>query len=71
MCCSIEKVNLIIKELVEGKDGEEEKLNRIIAGPSAEKEKDKVDKYTMLNRISQVEAMLTAIVLRYVINTWF
>ncbi|XP_021999089.1 uncharacterized protein LOC110895994 isoform X2 [Helianthus annuus] len=67
----IEKVNLIIKELVEGKDGEEEKLNRIIAGPSTEKEKDKVDKYTMLNRISQVEAMLTAIVLRYVINTWF
>ncbi|MFS7913472.1 hypothetical protein Hanom_Chr02g00142191 [Helianthus anomalus] len=64
----IEKVNLVIKELVEEND-KEEKLNRIIAGPSAEKEKDKMDKDTMLNRISQVEAMLTAIVLRYVINT--
>ncbi|KAF5808205.1 hypothetical protein HanXRQr2_Chr04g0142771 [Helianthus annuus] len=31
----IEKVNLVIKELVEENDEEEEKLNRIIAGPSA------------------------------------
>ncbi|MFS8028507.1 putative exocyst complex component Exo70, cullin repeat-like-containing domain superfamily [Helianthus anomalus] len=67
----IEKVNLVIKELVEEKDDEEEKLNKIIAGPSAKKENDKVDKDTMLNRISQVEAMLTAIVLRYCFKCYF
>ncbi|KAM0040814.1 putative protein MULTIPOLAR SPINDLE 1 [Helianthus debilis subsp. tardiflorus] len=60
----IEKLNLVIKELVKEKDEEKERFNRIIAGLLAEKEKDKVDKDAMLNRMSQIEAMLTATVRR-------
>ncbi|KAJ0604267.1 hypothetical protein HanRHA438_Chr02g0059631 [Helianthus annuus] len=46
----IEKSNLVIKELVKEKDEEKERLNGVIAGLLAEKEKDKVDKDVMLNR---------------------
>uniref|UniRef100_A0A251VIM2 Putative zinc finger, CCHC-type n=1 Tax=Helianthus annuus TaxID=4232 RepID=A0A251VIM2_HELAN len=46
----IEKLNLVIKELVKEKDEEKERFNRIIAGLLAEKEKDKVDKDAMLDR---------------------
>ncbi|KAJ0681129.1 hypothetical protein HanPI659440_Chr16g0632281 [Helianthus annuus] len=60
----IEKSNLVIKELVKEKDEEKERLNGVIAGLLAEKEKDKVDKDVMLNRMSQIEAMLTARVRR-------
>uniref|UniRef100_A0A251TPG3 Uncharacterized protein n=1 Tax=Helianthus annuus TaxID=4232 RepID=A0A251TPG3_HELAN len=56
----IEKLNLVIKELVKEKDEEKERFNRINAGLLAEKEKDKVDKDAML----QIEAMLTATVRR-------
>ncbi|XP_035830491.1 uncharacterized protein LOC110886452 isoform X2 [Helianthus annuus] len=58
--CKIEKLNLVIKELVKEKDEEKERFNRINAGLLAEKEKDKVDKDAML----QIEAMLTATVRR-------
>ncbi|KAJ0468477.1 hypothetical protein HanIR_Chr14g0697061 [Helianthus annuus] len=58
----IEKLNLVIKELVKEKDKEKARFNRIIVGLLAEKEKDKVD--TMLDRMSQIEAMLTATVRR-------
>ncbi|XP_035845530.1 uncharacterized protein LOC110910036 isoform X2 [Helianthus annuus] len=51
-------------ELVKEKDEENERLCGIITGLLAEKEKDNVDKHTMLNRMSQIEALLTAIVLR-------
>ncbi|KAJ0795896.1 hypothetical protein HanPI659440_Chr04g0155791 [Helianthus annuus] len=60
----IEKLNLVIKELVKEKDKEKARFNRIIVGLLAEKEKDKVDKNTMLDRMSQIEAMLTATVRR-------
>ncbi|XP_021989014.1 uncharacterized protein LOC110885626 isoform X1 [Helianthus annuus] len=60
----IEKLNLVIKELVKEKDEEKERFNRIIAGLLAEKEKDKVNKYAMLDRMSQIEVMLTATVRR-------
>ncbi|KAF5819401.1 hypothetical protein HanRHA438_Chr02g0088481 [Helianthus annuus] len=60
----IEKSNLVIKELVKEKNEEKERLNGIIAGLLAEKEKDKVDKDVMLNRMSQIEAMLTAMIRR-------
>ncbi|KAF5759639.1 hypothetical protein HanXRQr2_Chr15g0683901 [Helianthus annuus] len=60
----IEKSNLVIKELVKENDEEKERLNGVIAGLLAKKEKDKVDKDVMLNRMSQIEAMLTAMVQR-------
>ncbi|MFS7949048.1 hypothetical protein Hanom_Chr06g00566991 [Helianthus anomalus] len=60
----IEKSNLVIKELVKEKDEEKERLNGVIVGLLAEKEKDKVDKDVMLNRMSQIEAMLTTMVRR-------
>ncbi|KAF5781430.1 putative SLC26A/SulP transporter [Helianthus annuus] len=58
----IEKLNLRIKELVKEKDEEKERLNGIISGLLAEKEKDKVDKDAMLDTMSQIEAMLTSII---------
>ncbi|KAJ0587809.1 hypothetical protein HanIR_Chr04g0167431 [Helianthus annuus] len=61
----IEKLNIVIKELVKEKDKEKERFNGIIAGLLADKEKDKVDKDALLDRMSQIEAMLTAIVRRY------
>ncbi|KAM0054840.1 hypothetical protein Hdeb2414_s0006g00199331 [Helianthus debilis subsp. tardiflorus] len=61
---NIEKSNLVIKELVKEKDEEKERLNGVIAGLLAEKEKDKVDKDVMLNRMSQIEAMLTVMAQR-------
>ncbi|MFS8009602.1 hypothetical protein Hanom_Chr14g01286881 [Helianthus anomalus] len=60
----IEKSNLVIKELVKEKDEEKERLNGVIAGLLAEKEKDKMDKDVLLNRMSQIEAMLTTMVQR-------
>uniref|UniRef100_A0A251SSV7 Uncharacterized protein n=1 Tax=Helianthus annuus TaxID=4232 RepID=A0A251SSV7_HELAN len=63
-CLPIEKSNLVIKELVKENDEEKERLNGVIAGLLAKKEKDKVDKDVMLNRMSQIEAMLTAMVQR-------
>ncbi|KAJ0805914.1 putative adenine phosphoribosyltransferase [Helianthus annuus] len=60
----IEKLNLVIKELVKEKDEEKERFNGIIAGLLADKEKDKVDKDALLDRMSQIEAMLTATVRR-------
>ncbi|KAJ0885900.1 hypothetical protein HanRHA438_Chr09g0373231 [Helianthus annuus] len=60
----IEKLNLVIKELVKKKDEEKERFNGIIAGLLAGKEKDKVDKDALLDRMSQIEAMLTATVRR-------
>ncbi|KAJ0492612.1 hypothetical protein HanIR_Chr12g0576821 [Helianthus annuus] len=60
----IEKLNLVIKQLVKEKDEEKERFNGIIAGLLAEKEKDKVDKNVILNRMSQIEAMLTTTVRR-------
>ncbi|KAM0043289.1 hypothetical protein Hdeb2414_s0010g00339511 [Helianthus debilis subsp. tardiflorus] len=60
----IEKLNLVIKELVKERDEKKERFNGIIAGLLLEKEKDKVDKDTMLDRISQIEVMLTATVRR-------
>ncbi|KAM0068545.1 putative protein HEAT INTOLERANT 4 [Helianthus debilis subsp. tardiflorus] len=60
----IEKLNLVIKELVKEKDEEKESLNGVIACLLVEKEKDKVDKDVMLNRMSQIEAMLTVVVRR-------
>ncbi|MFS7898799.1 hypothetical protein Hanom_Chr00s030179g01769511 [Helianthus anomalus] len=47
-----------------------ERLNGIIAGLLAEKEKAKVDKEVMLDRMLRIEAMLASTVRRYVINTW-
>ncbi|XP_022034226.1 uncharacterized protein LOC110936192 isoform X2 [Helianthus annuus] len=58
----IEKLNLVIKELVKEKDEEKERFNGIIAGLLADKEKDKADKDALLDRTSQIEAMLTATV---------
>ncbi|MFS7906801.1 hypothetical protein Hanom_Chr01g00063501 [Helianthus anomalus] len=58
----IEKLNLVIKELVKEKDEEKERFDGIIAGMLADKEKDKVDKDALLDRMSQIEAMLTATV---------
>ncbi|KAJ0576518.1 hypothetical protein HanIR_Chr05g0225311 [Helianthus annuus] len=60
----IEKLNLVIMELVKEKDEEKERFNGIIAGLLADKEKDKVDKDALLDRMSQIEAMLTATVRR-------
>ncbi|MFS7984103.1 hypothetical protein Hanom_Chr11g00982571 [Helianthus anomalus] len=60
----IEKSNLVIKELVKEKDEEKERLNGVIVGLLAEKEKDKMDKDVLLNRMSQIEAMLTTMVQR-------
>ncbi|KAJ0545878.1 hypothetical protein HanIR_Chr08g0354661 [Helianthus annuus] len=60
----IEKLNLVIKELVKEKDEEKERFNGIIAGLLAEKEKDKVDKDVVLDMMSQIKAMLTASVRR-------
>ncbi|KAJ0934350.1 hypothetical protein HanRHA438_Chr03g0106411 [Helianthus annuus] len=60
----IEKLNLVIKELIKEKDEEKERFNGIIAGLLAEKDKDKVDKDAMFDRMSQIEAMLTATVRR-------
>ncbi|KAJ0513191.1 hypothetical protein HanRHA438_Chr10g0443761 [Helianthus annuus] len=60
----IEKLNLVIKGLVKEKDEEKERFNGIIAGLLADKEKDKVDKDALLDRMSQIEAMLTATVRR-------
>ncbi|MFS7938648.1 hypothetical protein Hanom_Chr05g00442221 [Helianthus anomalus] len=61
---NIEKSNLVIKELVKEKGEEKERLNGVIAGLMAEKEKDKIYKDILLNRMSQIEAMLTAMVQR-------
>ncbi|KAJ0880966.1 putative transposase, Ptta/En/Spm, plant [Helianthus annuus] len=58
----IEKLNLVIKELVKTNDEEKERLDGIIATLLAEKEKDKADKDALLERMSQIEAMLTATV---------
>ncbi|KAF5813536.1 hypothetical protein HanXRQr2_Chr03g0099671 [Helianthus annuus] len=52
------------RKFVKEKDEEKERLNGVIAGLLADKEKDKVDKDVMLNRMSQIEAMLTAMVRR-------
>ncbi|KAF5780545.1 hypothetical protein HanXRQr2_Chr11g0517421 [Helianthus annuus] len=64
----IEKLNLVIKELVkekdEEKDEEKETFNGIIAALLADKEKDKGDKDALLDRMSQIEAMLTTAVRR-------
>ncbi|XP_022041991.1 uncharacterized protein LOC110944647 [Helianthus annuus] len=60
----IEKLNLVIKELVKEKDEEKERFNGIIARLLAAKEKDKVDKDAMLDRMSQIETMLTTTVRR-------
>ncbi|KAJ0445437.1 hypothetical protein HanIR_Chr16g0842911 [Helianthus annuus] len=60
MVTIIEKLNLVIKELVKENDEEKERLNGIIAGLLAKKEKDKVDKDAMLNTMSQIEAMLAS-----------
>ncbi|XP_022004374.1 uncharacterized protein LOC110901925 [Helianthus annuus] len=57
----IEKLNLVIKELTKEKDEEKERLNGIIAGLLAEKEKDKVDKDAMLDTMLHIEAMLTTV----------
>ncbi|KAF5777414.1 hypothetical protein HanXRQr2_Chr12g0535311 [Helianthus annuus] len=56
----IEKLNLVIKELVKENDEEKERRNGIIAGLLAEKKKDKVDKDAMLDTMPQIEAMLTS-----------
>lgn len=55
-------MNLVIKELIKEKNEEKERLDGIIAELLAEKEKDKVEKDAMNNRMSQIEAMLTATV---------
>ncbi|MFS7925871.1 hypothetical protein Hanom_Chr04g00290281 [Helianthus anomalus] len=47
-------------ELIKEKDEEKERLNGIIAGLLAEKEKDKVYKDVMLDMMSRIEAMLTS-----------
>ncbi|KAJ0819727.1 hypothetical protein HanPSC8_Chr16g0699381 [Helianthus annuus] len=60
----IEKSNLVIKEIVKENDEEKERLNRSIAGLLAEKEENKVDKDVVLNRMSQIEVMLTDMVRR-------
>ncbi|MFS8027094.1 putative DNA helicase [Helianthus anomalus] len=49
---------------ISDEDEEKEILNGITVGLLAEKEKDKVDKDAMLDRMSQIEAMLTSIVRR-------
>ncbi|KAJ0813299.1 hypothetical protein HanPSC8_Chr17g0771811 [Helianthus annuus] len=68
----IEKLKLVIKEFFKEKDEEKERLNGIIVGLFVVNEKDKVDKDTMLNRMSEVEAKVEAITVRkYAINTWF
>ncbi|KAF5755868.1 hypothetical protein HanXRQr2_Chr17g0807911 [Helianthus annuus] len=56
LCC--------LQNLVKEKDEEKERFNGITAGLLAEKEKDKVDKDAMLDRMSQIEAMLTPTVRR-------
>ncbi|KAJ0806392.1 hypothetical protein HanPI659440_Chr02g0088941 [Helianthus annuus] len=56
---------------ISDEDEEKERLNGITVGLLAEKEKDKVDKDPMLDRMSQIEAMLTSTVRRWAINTWF
>ncbi|KAM0009353.1 hypothetical protein Hdeb2414_s0091g00788191 [Helianthus debilis subsp. tardiflorus] len=61
---------VVIKEFVKEKDEEKERLNGIIAGLLAEKEKAKVDKDIMLDRMLRIEAMLTSTVRRYAKNTW-
>ncbi|KAJ0702319.1 hypothetical protein HanPI659440_Chr14g0528141 [Helianthus annuus] len=43
----------------------------LLRGCWLKKKKDKVDKDVMLDRMLQIEAMLTAAVRRYAINTWF
>ncbi|XP_021980591.1 uncharacterized protein LOC110876739 [Helianthus annuus] len=58
----IEKLNLVIKELVKENDEEKERLNGIIARLLAEKKKDKVDKDAMPDTMPQIEAMLTSII---------
>ncbi|XP_076912541.1 uncharacterized protein LOC143570905 [Bidens hawaiensis] len=58
----IEKLNLVIKELVKEKEDEKERLNGIIAELVAEKEKDKAEKDAMLDRMTNIEAMLKSIV---------
>ncbi|MFS7989755.1 hypothetical protein Hanom_Chr11g01050621 [Helianthus anomalus] len=55
----IEKLNLVIKELVKEKNEEKE---RFIARLVAENEKDKVDKDDMLERMSQIDTLLTTTV---------
>ncbi|KAF5794460.1 hypothetical protein HanXRQr2_Chr08g0328321 [Helianthus annuus] len=71
-CRKIEKLKLVIKEFFKEKDEEKERLNGIIVGLFVVNEKDKVDKDTMLNRMSEVEAKVEAITVRkYAINTWF
>ena len=62
-------MNLVIKELVKEKDEDKERFEGIIAGLVAEKEKDNADKEAMLNRMAQIEAMLTAMGQKYAINT--
>ncbi|MFS7920618.1 hypothetical protein Hanom_Chr03g00226951 [Helianthus anomalus] len=56
LCC--------LQNLVKEKDEEKERFNGITTGLLAEKEKDKVDKDAMLDRMSQIEAMLTTTVRR-------
>ncbi|KAL8241535.1 hypothetical protein R6Q59_014889 [Mikania micrantha] len=56
----IEKLNLVINELVKEKEEDKERFDRIIAELTAEKEKDKIDKEAMLTRMTQIEALLTA-----------
>ncbi|XP_022012242.1 ATP-dependent DNA helicase DDM1 isoform X2 [Helianthus annuus] len=49
---------------ISDEDEEKERLNGITVGLLAEKEKDKVDKDAMLDRMSQIEAMLKSTVRR-------
>ncbi|KAL9997582.1 hypothetical protein Hdeb2414_s0010g00356181 [Helianthus debilis subsp. tardiflorus] len=53
----IEKLKLVIKELFKEKDEEKRRLNGIIVGLFTVKEKDKLDKDVMFNRMPHVEAI--------------
>ncbi|KAM0014765.1 hypothetical protein Hdeb2414_s0033g00718091 [Helianthus debilis subsp. tardiflorus] len=56
----IERLNVIIQDIVKEKEEEKERLNDIIAGLMVEKEKDKAEKEAMNERMANIEAMLKA-----------
>ncbi|KAF5764811.1 hypothetical protein HanRHA438_Chr15g0708801 [Helianthus annuus] len=56
----IEKLHLVITWLVKQKNEDKERLNDLLWGCWLEKERDKVDRDAMLDRMSQIVAMLRA-----------
>ncbi|KAJ0590728.1 hypothetical protein HanIR_Chr04g0200701 [Helianthus annuus] len=56
----IERLNVIIQDIVKEKEEEKEMLNDIIAGLVVEKEKDKAEKEIMNERMANIEVMLKA-----------